>query len=292
MKKYLILFAVISAVFGGCGKKAQDKADFTVVASFYPVYILAKNITDGVPGVAVVNMTPPVTGCLHDYTMTTDDMKRIEKADLFLINGAGMESFMDKVSQRFPSLKKAELSEGIELIRDESGSVNPHIWVSVGNMLRMAHTCADILVENDKVHAAEYRSNETRYVSELISLKAEMDSAMKDMRGKKIVTFHEAFPYFAKEYGLTIAAVVEREPGSQPSAKELAETIKLVRSSGVKALFAEPQYPSSAADAVARETGAKVYVLDPAVTGDDSAGAYISIMKKNLGVLRTALVGQ
>ena len=292
MKKYLILFAVISAVFGGCGKKAQDKADFTVVASFYPVYILAKNITDGVPGVAVVNMTPPVTGCLHDYTMTTDDMKRIEKADLFLINGAGMESFMDKVSQRFPSLKKAELSEGIELIRDESGSVNPHIWVSVGNMLRMVHTCADILVENDKVHAAEYRSNETRYVSELSSLKAEMDSAMKDMRGKKIVTFHEAFPYFAKEYGLTIAAVVEREPGSQPSAKELAETIKLVRSSGVKALFAEPQYPSSAADAVARETGAKVYVLDPAVTGDDSAGAYISIMKKNLGVLRTALVGQ
>lgn len=288
MKKVLVCFAALCLLVPGCGKKPQEKAGFTIVASFYPVYILAKNIAQDVPAVSVGSMAPPVSGCLHDYTLNADDMKRLEKADLFLINGAGMESFMDKIVQRFPSLKTAELSNGIGLIRGESGEANPHIWVSVANMISMTHTCADILSANDKAHEAEYRRNEKRYAAELSSLKAEIDAAMKAFKGRKIVTFHEAFPYFAKEYGLEIAAVVEREPGSQPSAKELAGTIQLVRSSEVKALFAEPQYPSSAADAVARETGANVYVLDPAVTGPDSPDAYIQTMRKNLSVLKEA----
>ena len=85
-----------------------------------------------------------------------------------------------------------------------------------------------------------------------------------------------------------MAAVVEREPGSEPSAKELSETIKLVRKFKIKNLFAEPQYPSSSADVIARETGAKIFMLDPAVSGGDEKGAYIKIMKKNLSVLAGA----
>ena len=207
MKKILILMSALLIVSGGCGKKAQEKAGISVVASFYPVYILTKNIAKDMPGVSVNTMAPPVSGCLHDYTMTSDDMKRLERADLFLVNGAGMESFMDKVAQRFPSLKTAELSKGIELIRDESGEANPHVWVSVENMIRMTHACADILCANDKAHEADYRRNEKNYAAELTSLKAEMDSAMKGFRGKKIVTFLVEFPYFAREFRPTTAAV-------------------------------------------------------------------------------------
>ncbi|HEX8994151.1 MAG TPA: metal ABC transporter substrate-binding protein [Candidatus Paceibacterota bacterium] len=87
---------------------------------------------------------------------------------------------------------------------------------------------------------------------------------------------------------MTIAAVIEREPGSEPSARELARTIMLVRQSGIRYLFAEPQYPSTAAKAIARETNARIFTLDPAVTGDDDSDAYISIMKQNLVVLKEA----
>ena len=288
MKKFLIVLAAAALTLAGCGSREQTKAGFTIVTSFYPVYVLARSIAKDVPSVEVRNMTPAITGCLHDYSMTADDMKHLEKADLFLINGAGMEAFMEKTAQRFPSLKTAELSAGIPLIQDGEGNVNPHVWVSVENMIRMTHTCADILAASDRAHEADYRKNEKKYAAALSALKAEMDREMKSFKGKKIVTFHEAFPYFAKEYGLEIAAVVEREPGSEPSAKELADTVKTIRSSGIKVLFAEPQYPASSAEAIARETGAKLYTLDPAVTGPDSEDAYIVIMRKNLSVLKAA----
>ena len=82
---------------------------------------------------------------------------------------------------------------------------------------------------------------------------------------------------------------MNREPDSQPNAKELAETIRMIKESGVKAVFAEPQYPQSAADIVAAESGAKVYVLDPAVTGEDNRDAYLDAMEQNLEVLKEAL---
>ena len=115
-----------------------------------------------------------------------------------------------------------------------------------------------------------------------------MHSALAKYKGKKIVTFHEAFPYFAKEFSFEIVSVIEREPGSEPSAKELAETVKIVKQSKVKSIFAEPQYPKSAAETIAKETVAKLFVLDPAVTGPDDTKAYINIMKQNLSVLKKA----
>ena len=97
---------------------------------------------------------------------------------------------------------------------------------------------------------------------------------------------------FAKEFNLNIVDVIEREPGTEPSPKELEETIDKVKELKVKALFAEPQYPAKAAEVIAKETGAKVYTLDPAVTGESKADAYddyINTMKKNLDVLKEAL---
>lgn len=97
------------------------------------------------------------------------------------------------------------------------------------------------------------------------------------------------FRYFAQEFDLHIAAIINREPESEPSARELADTILLVRSSGVKALFVEPQYPKTAADIISNETQADVYVLDPGVSGEESKDAYLNIMEQNLQVLLTAL---
>jgi zinc transport system substrate-binding protein len=261
-----------------------EARDLRIVTSFYPVYIATLNVAKDVPGVDVGNLAAPFTGCLHDYSLTAEDMKRLTGADIFVVNGAGMESFLDKALAQAPGISIVNASDGIDLIDG-----NPHVWVSVTLARRQVENIAAGLAAADPAHAELYRSNAATYLSRLEALRAKMQDGLKGFRGRKIVTFHEAFPYFAREFGLEIAAVIEREPGSEPSARDLARTIDLVRKTGVRALFAEPQYPAKAAAAIAAETGATVYTLDPAVTGDLAPDAYLRIMERNLVELERAL---
>ena len=291
-----ILLLVLSVAFVGCGgadKAAEKKTaePFRIVTSFYPMYLATINITDGVNGVEVYNMTKPQTGCLHDYQLMTEDMKTLEKADAFVINGAGMEDFMDKVTEQQKKLKVIDASRGIELIHDDEGD-NPHVWLSVTDAIQQVRNIADQLKEADPAHADAYEKNAAAYIEKLTALKSEMHAALDNVPHKDIVTFHEAFPYFAKEFNLNIIGVVEREPGTEPTPTELQETIEQVNTLPSKVLFTEPQYSPAAAETIARETGAKIYTLDPVVTGEATPAAknaYIDTMKANMKVLQEAL---
>ena len=291
-----LLLLVLSVALVGCGgadQAAEKKTaePFRIVTSFYPMYVGTINITDGVDGVEVHNMTKPQTGCLHDYQLMTDDMKTLEKADAFVINGAGMEDFMDKVTEQQKKLKVIDASRGIELMHDEEGD-NPHVWLSVTDAIAQVKNIADQLKEADPTHAAQYEKNAAAYIEKLTALKTEMHAALDKVPHKDIVTFHEAFPYFAKEFNLNIIGVVEREPGTEPTPTELQETIEQVKALPSKVLFTEPQYSPAAAETIARETGAKIYTLDPVVTGEatpQAKNAYIDTMKKNMKTLQEAL---
>ena len=292
-----LLLLVLSVALVGCGgtdKPAEKKTaePFRIVTSFYPMYVATINITDGVDGVEVYNMTKPQTGCLHDYQLMTEDMKTLEKADAFVINGAGMEDFMDKVTEQQKKLKVIDASRGIELIHDDEEGDNPHVWLSVTDAITQVRNIADQLKEADPAHAAAYEKNAVAYIEKLTSLKSEMHAALDNVPHKDIVTFHEAFPYFAKEFNLNIIGVVEREPGTEPTPTELQETIEQVNALPTKVLFTEPQYSPAAAETIARETGAKIYTLDPVVTGEATSAAknaYIDMMKKNMKTLQEAL---
>ena len=291
-----LLLLVLSVALVGCGgadKPAEKKTaePFRIVTSFYPMYVATINITDGVDGVEVYNMTKPQTGCLHDYQLMTEDMKTLEKADAFVINGAGMEDFMDKVTEQQKKLKVIDASRGIALIHDEEGD-NPHVWLSVTDAITQVRNIADQLKEADPSHAAQYEKNAAAYIEKLTALKTEMHAALDNVPHKDVVTFHEAFPYFAKEFHLNIIGVVEREPGTEPTPTELQETIEQVNSLPSKVLFTEPQYSPAAAETIARETGAKIYTLDPVVTGEATPAAknaYIDTMKNNMKTLQEAL---
>ena len=299
----LLCAAVCLTGFSGCGTPAKESSRLKLLASFYPIAIMALNITDGVEGVAVESMAQQQTGCLHDFQMTTADMKKAETADAFLINGAGMEGFLDKISDQLPELPVIDSSTGIPLIASgedhhhdggeghdhDQEDYNPHLWVSITNCMEQVRNLSEGIIALDPEHEAEYRENTETYLEKLSALRDKMHSALDHVKNKDIITFHEAFPYFAEEFGLHIAAVINREPDSQPSAKELADTIRLVRETGVKALFVEPLYPETSADIIAAETGAQVYVLDPAVSGDWDKNAYLTAMESNLQVLEQAL---
>ena len=291
-----ILLCIITATclaLTGCGSNtANTSADnagkkdgsVRIVTTFYPMYIDAINIAKGIDGVSVTNMTKPQTGCLHDYQLTTEDMKTLEKADILIANGAGMESFLDKVIKGQKKLTIIDASQNMELLETD-GEKNPHLWLSVTANIQQVKNITEQLKKADP-------NNADIYIQKLEALKKEMHNTLDKVPHKDIVTFHEAFPYFAKEFGLNIIAVVEREPGSEPTPNELQAVIQQIKPLSSKVLFTEPQYAPSAAQTIARETGAKIFTLDPVVTGEstaDAMDAYLVTMRKNMATLKEAL---
>ncbi len=278
---------LMAMVFVGVAR-AENAAPRTIVTTFYPMQIAVLNLTAGVEGVRVVNLAAPTAGCLHDYHLTAGDMAMLSKADIVVANGAGMESFLDIILRRWPALQVINASEGLDLL-SVSGQSNAHVWVSPARHIGQLRTIVEGLARWDPTHAGAYRRNGELYREKLEALKRHMDLTLGACRVRKVMTFHEAFAYFASDFNLTVVAVIEREPGAEPSAGELAQLIRTVRKTGVKAIFVEPQYPAKSAAVIARETGATLYTLDPAVSGPVEPNAYLAIMARNEAELQRAL---
>ena len=314
MKKIVLLFLLVLSVTAlvGCGNtKEQSNVQskkFTIVTSFYPLYLSTINITKDIPNVEVINMTKSQTGCLHDYQLTPEDMILLEKADVFVINGGGMESFLEKVITANPNLKIVESGKNIPLLKSmghnheehehhgeaevNNAEFDPHLWVSVSNNILQVRNIAEQLASINQENAVKFQGNANLYINKLELLRDDMKKKLAPFKGSNIFTFHEAFGYFAKEFEFNIVGVIEREPGTEPSPKELEETIEKVKQTKVKALFTEPQYPAKAAAVISQETGVKVYSLDPVVTGESNAQAYddyLNKMNANLKILQEAL---
>ena len=153
MKKVISLMLALLL----CCAPALASAE-TVVASFYPIYLFALNLLHGVEGVELASLAEPTSGCLHDYQLQTSDMKALAQADVFLINGAGMEGYLDGVFEAFPTLPVADASKGVELLEDcaehdhdhddhgHEHAFNAHIWLDAENAILMVNNLADGLI--------------------------------------------------------------------------------------------------------------------------------------------------
>ena len=298
MKKSMLsaLLALALAMCSGCA--AEEDAGKTIVTSFYPMYVFTQNVVRDVPGVRVVNMASESAGCLHDYQLQTRDMVTLEGADALVINGGGMEQFMDKVIAQRPELPVINASDGIEMLCGEDdhdghdhdhGVYNAHVWLDPALAMRQVQNIADGLAAVDSENAEAYQQNAAAYKARIQALDAELSAQLAPLAGSAIVTFHEAFTYFADAYGLVVAGVIANDAGEEPSTRQIAATCDLVKQYQVKALFVEPQYPTKSAETIARETGAMVFTLDPVVSGDGSPESYENAMRENARVLTEAL---
>ncbi len=299
MKKiFAVLMLLPLLLCCGCAAQAEETR---LVASFYPVYILAENVLRDVPNVSLTSMTAPSTGCLHDYQLLTSDMRALSGAAGFLINGAGMEaSFLPEIQAQLPGLAIVDCSQGVALIAEDAehaqehpdhdhGEYNAHIWLAPQNAIQMVRNLESGLSALLPQQAEKIRQNAEEYIARLEALDAELAAAIAALPRKQLVTFHEAFPYFAKAYGLEVAAVVALEPDEPLSPRMLAQVVEIVRAAGNPPLFADPQYASAALTAISQETGAPIYTLDPLVTGDGGLTAYEDAMRSNLATLQQAL---
>lgn len=292
----IMLFTVIT----GCNnEKVNDNKKILLVTSFYPIYIFTQNIVDGVEEIDLQCMAEQNVGCLHDYQLLSKDARLLEEADVFIINGASMEAFLEDVYENVDSLKVIDSSKNVKLIENceehtheeeaehhgHNHSVNSHIWMSVDNAIIQVENISDELKSLYPQYEEQITNNTEGYIKRLNNLKAELLTSAKSIEGKKIITFHESYAYMANELSFNVVATVESHEGGEPSAKELAHLTEIMKNEGVKTLFVEPNYKGSAATILANETGAKVCVLNPVIQGENTKTAYEDIMKENMRIL-------
>lgn len=307
MKRVLSLMLMVVLVLSvccSCTTPPITNDNILLVTSFYPIYIFTLNIVDGIDEINVSCMAEQNTGCLHDYQILSRDAKLIADADVFIINGAGMEAFLEDVYMSNENLRVVDSSEGVRLIEncdehhenhneethhDHNHSVNSHIWMSPENAKIQVNNIADSLVSFYPQYKNEIEENKNDYINRLTKLSEELSEKARTLKNENIITFHESYDYLASEYGFNVVATVESHEGSEPSAKGLAELVDIIEKHNVNVLFIEPDYKGSSAAILSNETGADILTLNPVIRGEVSLTAYEDIMRENLETILKAV---
>lgn len=280
----LLTGSLLTGAYVRYERQGAGERQFRVVTSFYPMYIAALNITGGCSGVSLENLSEPQTGCLHDYQLTAADMKKLSRADAFVVNGGGIESFLSDVGSQYPSLAVVNACERIDLPDD-----NAHAWMSIPDYMVQVQTIADALAELDAAHARQYQDNCGAYLvrlRELLQKQRQILPAAAGVNG--VILFHEAFAYVAKDLGLTVAGTLDLDEERQVSAGETADVIRLVKEDGVRLILAEELYGKEMCDAIQAETDAEAVYLDTCTRGSYEADSYLKAMEHNLALLEEA----
>lgn len=307
--------------------KNTDEADdmLTVVTSFYPMYIATLNIVDGVEGVRLENLSEPQTGCLHDFQLTPEDMKLLSTADVFVINGGGIESFMSDVAKAYPKLDVVEACEDVALLSEDDadsdhdhdhdadtesdsdhdhdheadaesdsahdhdhGDENAHAWMSVPRYRTMVQTIASRLAKKDAKHADEYYANEKAYDAKLAVLEEKINSIKSLTNGQNIIIFHEAYAYVADDFSMNACYLLDLDEERSVSAGEIKQVIGAIKDDGVSVILAEELYGKSMGDTVSRETDVHVIYIDPLNRGEYDKDSYLYGMEHNIELIKEA----
>ena len=266
-----------------------SKEELTVVTSFYPMYVAAMNVVGDAPGVKLRNLSEPQTGCLHDFQLTPEDMKLLSTADVFIINGGGIEAFMEDVAKAYPALTVVSACEYLELLSD-GDETNAHAWMSVAMYREMVQTIATGLAEVDPANSALYEENADIYDSKLMQLEERQQTVMEAAQGTDVILFHEAYDYVADDYGMQVSCVMDLDEERQVSAGEVAEVLQAMNEDGVSLILAEELYGKSMAETVQKESDVTVIYLDPLNRGDYEADSYLLGMEHNIELLEAYFV--
>lgn len=283
-----ILGFIVGTIIGNSTKpKKEQSSQFKIVTSFYPIYVMTANITEGAQDIELVNMTETSVGCLHDYTLTTNDMKKIENANVFIENGLGLESFNDKIVSAYPNLTVIDSSLNISnTIEEEEDEINPHIWTSLENYMSQVQTITEQLKVINSENAQVYQNNSEKYLNGLQELKEQYDS-LQNIKGKKAICLNEALAYLADEVELDAIVIETDHEESTLSAESLKNLIQTMKEEEIKIILVDKDDNLKNAQTLANETEAEIYQLDSGLVGELTTGAFIKAMQENLKVLQS-----
>jgi ABC-type Zn uptake system ZnuABC Zn-binding protein ZnuA len=285
---------VVAMVVAACSTTRATPATggpLTVVTTTTVFADIVKNV--GGDRVAVHSIIPAGVGP-EDYEPKPDDAKSLDGADLIVSNGVGLDDFVQKLLAASGSgAARLVLGDGIPTI-DVDGTPNPHFWLDPSLVATYEVPAISAkLSALDPGGAATYQANAATYVASLAALDTELKAQIAQLppANRKLVTFHDAFPYFAAHYGFDLVGVILANPGQEPSAGDLARLVDTVRAAGVKAVFSESQFNPSLAQTLAEEAGITnvVTTLYNDALGPSPADTYPGMMRWNVGQIVQAL---
>ena len=298
----LVLAAVLLAGCGAAGSGGRgsgppsDTEATEVVATTTVLADLVRQV--GGKHVNVSSLVPP-GGEVHTFDPTPADIARVADADLVVMNGLGLDDWVADLASDSGStastIRVGEDLEGVTYLapdNHEALAVNPHVWMDVRNGIRYAVRIGDELARIDGANATSYRDLTKTYTQRLTDLDTwtrELIAAVPPDR-RQVISFHDAFPYFAAAYGLEIVGTVIDAPGQDPSAGEIAGLIDEIRASGASALFGEAQFNPELARTIAEEAGIAVVTdLYTDSLGDAPADTYEGMIRSDVEKVVEAL---
>ena len=300
MKKIAFIITnliLLSALLGGCGSASSAQ----IAATTLPVYEFTNRLCQGTP-LQVTRLVTEEVSCLHDYTLNVNQVKAAEAAETIVISGAGLEEFLDDILSGKETIDASRDIRLIGIEEDHHGhdhehneeaddheghhhEQDPHIWLSPANAIQMAdNICAGLAGRYPAYHNI-FHSNLETLRTDLQQLQDYGHTQLSTLSCREIITFHDGFAYLADAYQLIILDAIEEESGSEASARELIHMIEEVEHHRLPAIFTEKSGSVSAAGIISRETGAKEFSLDMAMSGD----SYFDAMYQNIDTLKEAL---
>ena len=264
------------------GKKNESGNDkIEVVTSFYPMYVLANNLLDGIEDVNLSCLSEPKTGCLHDFQLTPDDMKLLDKADIFIINGSGAENFIDKVISECDNLVIINGTENL----DEDEELLMHAWMNPMRYLMEFEDIAQGLIEALPQYKEQIEKNNIAYTKAVGKISV-FSSHTPAVTGKSVILFSEAFEPLAKYLSLKVLLVVDLDEEREVSSAEVKEVIDALNANPGAFIMADETYGKKLAETIQNEVDVKVYFIDPLTRGElQDKNYYIDNMAKNLEIL-------
>ena len=284
MRRLLCLACALLLALSGCAAppRAEDGA-LHVLATTYPVYLFTTAVTAGVEGVEVDLLVNQPTSCLHDYTLTVTDMKAVQRADVIVMNGAGLEDFLDDALSGAQAAV-IDCSAGLELLPAQGHEGHHHDTVYDPQGLSAA----------DAAGADLFRLNGDLARQTLDGAAADWTGRLEPWQGRSIITFHDGFQYFASLFQLDIYKAIEEEEGATVSAGELKEIISFLRLNEQNGLdpipvFTEVNGSAASAGVIARETGCPLGQLTMVMSGEGTGiQPYLDAMEQNIQAITEA----
>ncbi len=293
MKRIVCLFLTVCLTVSlcSCAEKAplkKDEEEFRIVTSFYPVYVATLNLISGAENVTLVKLTEPDIGCMHDYTLTKEDVQKVTGADLFIASGMGMESFVGKSSLGIPRLELLDCGEDIANIIEDADEVqNPHYWMNIENAIEQCNKIMRTLARLDPKNSAVYESNAAAYTGKLSALREDALDRAAEFKEGSITVYHDSFEYFAEELGIGYVTIPSegdleeylKAPGAQNISHVLVQK-SLLESDGFKELCDLTDCTPVIIDTLTSESA----------DGNDK-DAYINAVRHNLDAIEQAVKG-
>lgn len=283
--------------------------DINVTTTIYPLYSIAKEV--GGDKIKLNNIIPFGVEA-HGFDPTPADMAKLSKSDIFIVSSDHMEPWKDKIVKSLNIENKVfDMSEHVKLRQiteeihheednhhhdeheDEHSNFDPHYWVSLNNYILMTEAITKLFIEKDSINKDIYTKNSKIYLEKIIVLKNKYETAMNTCTNKKILVNHDAFGYFADDYGVKQYSISGISPEDKPSAKAISELINLVKKENINTVFFEEFASPKIAKTIANEAKIKTDALRPAenITKNENIKGYgyLQIMEDNLEKLKFAM---